>query len=440
MAQSPTSTAEEVNYKAINHTLTVACIYSRSAWKAVFLWSALTALLLAPLLALQADDKNQKPGLAQFEGIDPNEGTAASSKDTPPRLIPNPGSTADYNRAKRTCSGVPSMAVSRGGRIWAMWYSGTTRGEIIERCPHAYVVVSTSGDGGRTWKEVLAIDPDGPGPLKAFDPQPWVDPDGKLWIIWHHTGVRHAWAITADDAEKENPAWSQPRIITSGIMMNKPAILSNGDWLFAVSERKTGTMNLMKALVSSDQGRTFHVKGELEISYDLRPCEPMIVERKDGSLWMLTRSQQGISESLSTDGGATWSELKVQAIKHTASRFFITRLQSGHLLLVKHMGMDVDLEAVGRSQRRELMAFLSKDDGRTWSKGLMLDDRNGISYPDGQQTADGTIYLIWDHSRSKEQEIVMTTFREEDVLAASDEATAARVKTNRKLVSKGGTP
>jgi len=33
----------------------------------------------------------------------------------------------------------------------------------------------------------------------------------------------------------------------------------------------------------------------------------------------------------------------------------------------------------------------------------------------------------------------MTTFREEDVLAANDEG-AARVKTNRKLVSKGGTP
>jgi hypothetical protein len=33
----------------------------------------------------------------------------------------------------------------------------------------------------------------------------------------------------------------------------------------------------------------------------------------------------------------------------------------------------------------------------------------------------------------------MTTFREEDVLAASDEA-SARVKSNRHLISKGGTP
>ena len=68
----------------------------------------------------------------------------------------------------------------------------------------------------------------------------------------------------------------------------------------------------------------------------------------------------------------------------------------------------------------------------------MIDDRNSVSYPDAQQVADGTIHLIWDYSRSKEQEILTTTFREEDVLAA-DEAATARVKANRHLVSKGGT-
>jgi hypothetical protein len=52
--------------------------------------------------------------------------------------------------------------------------------------------------------------------------------------------------------------------------------------------------------------------------------------------------------------------------------------------------------------------------------------------------ADGTIHLIRDYSRSKEQEILTTTFREEDVLAAAETA-IVRVKANRRLVSKGGT-
>jgi len=401
----------------------------------------LTALLLAPLATLHAADKADKPNPAQFAGIDPNEGTAASAQSGLPRLIPNPGSTADYARVKRTCTGVPSIAISRGGRIWAVWYSGTTPGEIIERCPNAYVVVSTSSDGGRTWKEVLAIDPDGPGPLKAFDPQPWIDPDGKLWVFWHHTGVKQAWAITADDADKASPTWSQPRRIAKGVMMNKPVVLRSGEWLFPLYDRKPNDMGAIEALVSRDKGGSFAVKGQIEANWtDLTPSEPMAVERTDGSLWMLVRTTKGIGESISTDGGTMWSPLKVPAIQHTSSRFFIGRLQSGNLLLVKHLGINEDPLSAGKGkQRRELTAFISKDDGKSWSKGLVIDERVGCSYPDIQQVADGTLYMIWDFMRSKDQEILLTTFREEDVLAASDAATV-RVKSNRRLVSKGGTP
>ena len=106
----------------------------------------LTALLLSPLAALHAADApKSKPNPDQFAGIDPDDSTAPRpDKAIPPKLIPNPGGTADYHRAKRTCTGVPSIAVSRGGRLWAAWFSGTTPGEIIERCRNAYVVVSTS--------------------------------------------------------------------------------------------------------------------------------------------------------------------------------------------------------------------------------------------------------------------------------------------------------
>jgi len=401
----------------------------------------------------QFADKAGNPGPPQFQGIGPKEGAPAIAMDGPPSLIPNPSATETHSRANRTCTGVPSIAITRGGRFWVAWYSGTTPGAKIESCPNAYVVVSTSADGGTTWKEVLAIDPDGPGPLKAVDPRPWVDPEGGLWIIWHMTisgwsytyQFKKAWAITAGDGENENPSWSQPRHIADGVMLNKPVVLSNGDWLFTAHDRKTLDVSLLKAVVSDDKGRTFNIRGAIEVSQDLHAIEPMTVERKDGSLWMLIRtghaghpeSAQGIYESVSTDRGATWGPLKPSAIKHTASRFYIGRLQSGNLLLVKHSGIDVDPASQGKKQRRELTAFISQDDGRSWSSGLVVDERIGCTYPDAQQTADGTIYLTWDFQRSSEQEILLTTFREEDVLAGSAEA-MARVKTNRRLVSKGG--
>jgi hypothetical protein len=239
---------------------------------------------------------------------------------------------------------------------------------------------------------VLAIDPDGYGPLKAFDPQPWIDPDGKLWIFWHHTGIKELWAITAEDADKESPKWSTPRRIAKGVVMNKPLVLANGDWLFSICDRLPNDVCAIQSLVSKDKGKSFTVRGQIEASWtELSPSEPMAVERKNSSLWMLVRTSKGIGESVSQDFGMTWSPLAVPVIKHTPSRFYIGRLSSGNLLLVKHLGINEDPLSAGKGkQRRDLTAFISKDEGKTWSKGLVIDDRVGCSYPDVQQTSDGT--------------------------------------------------
>ena len=121
----------------------------------------LTAVLLAPLAVLHAADKAAKPNPAQFAGIDPDDGTAPRPENmAPPRLIPNPGSTEDYARAKRTCTGVPSIAVSRGGRIWAAWFSGKTPGEIIDA---ARMLTSSSARAaiaarpGRKWSPLIPM-------------------------------------------------------------------------------------------------------------------------------------------------------------------------------------------------------------------------------------------------------------------------------------------
>jgi hypothetical protein len=400
-------------------------------------WNKLTLLLVC------MTQMTVLPGSARGQQVDPDEGkppagnVATPALDAPPMIIHDPGSTEKYAARNRQAQGVASMAVAPGGRLWAAWYAGTTPNTIIERCDHAYTVVATSGDGGATWEEVLAIDPDGPGPMKAYDPQPWVDPDGKLWIIWHHTIPTRAFAMMADDGDKARPTWSEPRMITRGIILNKPVILSTGERMFSVAERVSGQISRMRAMLVEDGGSSFTDRGHVEIPYEEKPIEPMIVERKDGSLWMLLRTAYGIGESFSQDRGKTWTPLQPSAIRHTSSRFFITRLQSGNLLLVKHGQISERTE--GPTQRRELMAFVSADDGVTWSGGLMLDERAPVSYPDGQQTAEGRIRIIWDYSRSREQEIWMATFTEDDVLSPSVE-TAARVQANRRLVSKGAMP
>jgi len=180
-------------------------------------------------------------------------------------------------------------------------------------------------------------------------------------------------------------------------------------------------------VVSTDKGKTWSLRGGCNVPVDVRAFdEHMFIERKDHSIWLLVRTKYGIGESVSTDCGKTWPELTPSSIPQPSARFFISSLKSGNLLLVKHGPMT---ERTGRSH---LMAFISKDDGKTWGGGLLLDERNGVSYPDGQQTPDGLIRIIYDYSRTADRHILMATFREEDATAGNDVSGAVRL---RQLVS-----
>ena len=97
----------------------------------------------------------------------------------PPMLIQDLSSNERYSLESRRFTGIPSLAVSKKGQLWAVWYTGKTPKEDQNN----YVVVATSRDNGKSWKEVLVIDPDGTSPVRAFDPEVWVDPDGKLWVF-----------------------------------------------------------------------------------------------------------------------------------------------------------------------------------------------------------------------------------------------------------------
>lgn len=334
----------------------------------------------------------------------------------------------EHSATNRAFQGIPSLAVAPRGRLWAAWYAGVTPAEDKNN----YAVLITSGDGGATWKEILTVDPDGDGPVRAFDPELWVSPDQRLFYFWAQMdkGQRDprlgVWYVETAEPDAAQPKWSQPRRIGDGVMMCKPIVLTNGDWVLPISKWREHD-NSAQMVVSSDKGKNWTVRGGCNVPVEARSFdEHMFVERRDGSLWLLARTKYGIGESISTDSGKTWHELKPSAIPHTSSRFFISRLASGNLLLVKHGPFDM------KTGRSHLMGFISKDDGKTWGGGLMLDERTGVSYPDAQQTSDGLIRVIYDFSRTGERNILLATFREED--AAAGKPTSKDVRL-RQLVS-----
>lgn len=333
-----------------------------------------------------------------------------------PEILINP-QEAEYQRGNQAWQGIPSIGRGANGRLWATWYGGSTDENEYNWC-----VLYTSDDDGNTWKGPKVVVQPREEFVRAFDPNLWTDPKGRLWFIWnqsyfHFDGRCGVWAMYTENPDTEDPVWSEPQRLCDGIVMCDPVVLKNGDWLLPTAIWGWGLCEEMardrhsNAYISRDEGASWQYAGSVQKTEGRYNCdENMIIEQTDGSLRMLVRTMLGIEESYSHDGGFTWTDAVDAHISKVVSRFYITQLASGRQLLIFN---DPPEESNVRSH---MTAALSEDDGATWPYRLVLDEREGVSYPDAVE-ADGYIYAIYDRNRYSDMEILMAKFTEADILA-----------------------
>ncbi len=323
-----------------------------------------------------------------------------------------------------------------GDRLWACWVGGGDNEK-------AFFVLATSDDAGDTWSAPrLVIDPHDkalPYSRGTIVGNLWLDPHGRLWLFFdqalsHYDGRAGTWFTRCDQPDAADPQWTSPVRIWDGCALNNPIILASGEWLLPVSLwdrekiaapfkdafHELDPYRMANVLVSRDHGATWERRGGVAYPHP-EFDEPQLVERRDGTLWMTARTHHGLWESGSQDGGATWAPPVPSTIATANSRHLLRRLRSGRLLLVKH-GLTPDTcpgVAYQPGARSLLTAFLSEDDGATWRGGLLLDEREPVSYPDFTQARDGRIFISYDYNRDHEGHILLARITEEDILAGS---------------------
>ncbi|MBQ3076192.1 MAG: exo-alpha-sialidase [Clostridia bacterium] len=361
-------------------------------------------------------------------------------------LITSPEKLERFYTCHRVWQGIPGIAHTPGGRTFITFYSGG----VAEDYGNFAAVICSDNEKDFTEPVAVAIKE---GDFRCFDPVLWLDPLGRLWFIWNVMPGEEVFASICEDPDADELCWGEEFLIGRGIMMNNPLVRPNGDWLFPIAiwrldiyaemrERGLAPDDVAGAYLykTSDQGKTFTRLGFVDMperSFD----EHMVYEQEDGVLRMLVRlergQEMGIGESVSHDGGLTWSE-GVPVLEGPSSRFFIQKLPSGRVLFINHYNF---------KGRNNLTALLSEDDGRTFPYSLLLDERKSVSYPDAQLCADGFIRITYDRERgcfksSMEQvytfarEILVAKITEEDILAGKLVTEGSELQ---KVVSKLGT-
>jgi sialidase-1 len=384
--------------------------------------------------------------------VDPVIGTNKRPDPAMEAVSINSAPTVQYMKGNLDYGMTIGIERTSRGRIWCCWVGGGDDSK-------AFFCLAWSDDDGETWTDTRAVldphDSNLPENRRTIVGNLWCDPDGCLWLFFdeamtYYDGRGGTWYTRCNNPDDNAPKWSKPKYVGIGFCLNKPTVLSNGDWILAESLWKREVIDILL-----DKGRTKNIyhnayhqydslrKANVFISEDkgehwqlypgvavpgARHDENMLVELKDHSVMMTIRSQSGwIYKSVSKDGGRTWS-CPEQYLPQVNSRHFIRKLSNGKLLLVKHGKIDELTK-----DRSHLMAFLSDDDGVTWRGGLELDERSGISYPDGFEAPDGYIYISYDRNRSKDGEILLARFNQSDII---DQAITSERGELKRLISK----
>ena len=151
-------------------------------------------------------------------------------------------------------------------------------------------------------------------------------------------------------------------------------------------------------LLSADDGRTWERGGEITVDTPRGVMELQIVETEPDRLFCVFRTKGGyLYQTVSGDGGKTWSPSAPSPLPSPESMARMIQLQSGDLLVAWN-----NVSSTTQHPRHPLSAAVSSDGGYTWSRPKLIADETGthqLSNHGLTQLDDGRVLLGITHYR-----------------------------------------
>lgn len=295
---------------------------------------------------------------------------------------------------------------------------------------HVNIFRQRSTDNGATWSEketahLLSVEPWG-GPI------PLLSKDGELHFVLtklrgegRKPNVSRFIDLYHMSSTNGRTKWTEPQRIYEGYCGSLQGVfqLKSGrilvpfaDWLPDVPTAPPTGPEIVICVYSDDQGKTWQRSPSKLTSpchdgfngANYGACEPVLIQLKDGRVWMLMRTQDGfLYESFSEDG-AEWSDAQPSRFHSSNSPAYLIRLGDGRIVVFWNNAEHC--QRVGKdgvySGRDALHAAISSDEGETWrgfrevyrdptrNASPPKDGDRGTAYPHATLAAEGKKILL----------------------------------------------
>jgi predicted neuraminidase len=224
--------------------------------------------------------------------------------------------------------------------------------------------------------------------------------DGPLLLFYKCGPSPDTWwgmLTTSGDGGK---TWDQPRRLPEGIIgpvKNKPVMLSDGRLLCGSSTEDRGWRVHFE--MTSDLGRTWTRTGPINDGKQIGAIQPSILTHADGKLQAIGRTENDrVWTAWSEDGGRSWSPMSPTDLPNPNSGTDAVSLADGrHLLVYNHT-----------PQGRTPLNVAISGDGRQWQMAAVLENEPGeYSYPAVIQTSDGLVHITYTWKRQRIKHVVL---------------------------------
>jgi len=219
------------------------------------------------------------------------------------------------------------------------------------------------------------------------------------------------WTVRSPDGGK---TWAEPQQLLDGYNANFFGCirLRNGNLVVSAEHLVTKPGRWVAcSFVSADAGRSWRRSNLIDLGghgHHDGAIEPTVAELSDGRLLMLIRTNlDRFWQAISEDGGRTWRTVQPSPIDASTSPGYLLRLRSGRLFLVWNR-LAAEGQSCPRGQpgpasevaaswhREELSAAFSDDDGKTWTRPLVIArQKDGqLSYPYSFEPRAGDLWIM----------------------------------------------